>query len=216
MAIEYATWNPEDKSSSITLSNGDLTATDNGLLRWQFLRATQGKSVGKHYFEVLPLFANVGHIVGFSTIDYTTQDETQHYFPGYDQNSPQGWSYGHDLRGANRWYRRSTSGGLGQCLIGTIYRIKADLDAGWIYTAAGEGEFFASPLNAVNLNGQTIYPAFGTYNTHTALTANFGATPFVYDVPEGFNAGWYEGEAAAGNINRKFGRGLNRGIGRGL
>src|SRR5690606_27738602 len=48
----YATWNPSDKSSLITLSNGNLTATRSGANGNRLVRATIARSTGKEYFEV--------------------------------------------------------------------------------------------------------------------------------------------------------------------
>src|SRR5690606_11857756 len=48
----YATWNPLDKSSLITLSNGNLTATRSGSNGNRLVRATIANSSGKEYFEV--------------------------------------------------------------------------------------------------------------------------------------------------------------------
>src|SRR5690606_21424014 len=48
--IVYATWNPSDKTASITLSGGNLIATPTSTA--QGVRATIGKSSGKPQFEV--------------------------------------------------------------------------------------------------------------------------------------------------------------------
>ena len=51
MSITYATWNPSDKGTNITLSNGNLTVAK-GNAGWESVRATIGVSSGKWYWEV--------------------------------------------------------------------------------------------------------------------------------------------------------------------
>src|SRR5690242_10283612 len=47
----YATWNPADKGTGVTLSNGNLTIVGTGVSQ-NFARSTIGKSSGKWYWEV--------------------------------------------------------------------------------------------------------------------------------------------------------------------
>ena len=47
----YATWNPSDKGTNVTLSGGDLSGTT--VIGGGFARSTIGKSSGKWYWEVL-------------------------------------------------------------------------------------------------------------------------------------------------------------------
>ena len=44
VAVTYATWNPSDKSSNITLSNGNLTVGSTSSVTWDSIRSTIGKS----------------------------------------------------------------------------------------------------------------------------------------------------------------------------
>src|SRR5262245_8044916 len=63
------TWNPADKTANITLSNGNLTAT-NGAAAGNTVRATSGLGSGKWFFEVTMsvwLGANSGPGVALST-----------------------------------------------------------------------------------------------------------------------------------------------------
>lgn len=46
----YATWNPADKSADITLSLGNLKATQT-TSSWDSVRSTIGKTSGKWYWE---------------------------------------------------------------------------------------------------------------------------------------------------------------------
>lgn len=185
MAKLYATWDPDEKSSYVDLSNENLTATRGDQDTWQLARATQGKDSGKHYFEVIPTSSMV--VFGFSTDPRYTGSASM--FPGYRSDRE---SWGHHLSSATRYYHSAAYSDLGICPAGTTYRVKADLDAGLIYTAVGSADFFAIPLNYTNVAGTTIYPAVGLYYTGDQIVANFGQDPFIYDVPDGYNAGWYE------------------------
>lgn len=45
-------WDPANKDASITLSNGNLTATGGVISAWRSVRGTVGKTTGKWYFEL--------------------------------------------------------------------------------------------------------------------------------------------------------------------
>jgi hypothetical protein len=59
------TWNPSDKGSNITLSNGNLTAT--GATVWNSVRGTTSSSTGKLYFETVVTATDAAWIVGLGT-----------------------------------------------------------------------------------------------------------------------------------------------------
>ncbi len=57
-AAADSTWNPSDRSASITLTGGNLVATG-GAFAAASVRGTLSKSSGKHYFECLVNAHNV-------------------------------------------------------------------------------------------------------------------------------------------------------------
>lgn len=59
------TWNPNDKSSGIILSEGDLKATASGLSDWRSVRATDIIS-DKRYWEI-KIIAGSSHVSGIGT-----------------------------------------------------------------------------------------------------------------------------------------------------
>src|ERR1039458_9310106 len=59
------TWNPSDKGSNITLSNGNRTAT--GATAWNSVRGTTSSSTGKLYFETVVTATDTAWIVGLGT-----------------------------------------------------------------------------------------------------------------------------------------------------
>ncbi len=77
--VASSTWNPADKSASITLTNSDLTATH--LTGGGMVRGVQGHSSGDYYFEI---FSTNVVVLGIakSTAALT--------FPGSDAD---GWGY---------------------------------------------------------------------------------------------------------------------------
>ncbi len=47
----YASWNPSDKASAVTLTNANLTMSNTSLASWACARSTVGKSSGTWYWE---------------------------------------------------------------------------------------------------------------------------------------------------------------------
>lgn len=188
---EYATWNPADKGPNIVLSNNDLSV-ESTQEPWNAVRATQGKSSGKWYFEVFGVFSSAEVIFGFGTSAMFLGDGSNHGFPGYD---PADISWGHHWANENRWNQRTSSAQFTNVGSTVIYRVKADLDTGEIKIAIGGGSFYAASLNATNLAGKTVFPSVGILTIGPTFTVNFGASAFNYAVPDGYNSGWYE-EAA--------------------
>lgn len=174
----YATWNPADKSTNISLSGGNLIATTtafgDGLVR-----ATIGKVSGKWYWEIttqtaMATFAALGAgstAVGPQIGSPGTGDSIG--YRGYDgavsKNSV--------LLGNNAIYS-----------IGVTLGLALDMDAGTLtmYKAG-----IVQPIVATGITG-TYYPMVGglTSNTET-FVANFGASAFTYTPPSGYNFGLY-------------------------
>lgn len=57
------TWNPSDKSSNVTLSNGNLDAQRSSGTGFQGVRANVGHSSGLRYFELLTVTASAAQVV---------------------------------------------------------------------------------------------------------------------------------------------------------
>jgi len=164
---QFATWNPAGKGAGVSLSNGNLTVTNTAL---SMVRATLGKSAGKWYWEMLRNNSSGGSGIANAAAALNS-------YPGGDTN---GWSY---------WYsglKYTNAVGLAYgatFTTGDIIGCALDMDAGTI-------SFYKNGvLQGVAYSGLSgvIYPAAG--QTGGSTTTNFGATPFAYPVPEGFNAG---------------------------
>lgn len=169
----YATWNPADKGTDITLSSGNLLATQSNA-HWAFVRSTIGKSSGKWYWE--------------STVQSSTyfqvwvQDTNGDLNTGIAGVVPVGCSYNStDWGKVINW----VSGTYGASyttwdIIGTAL----DMDS-WNIT------FYKNWVSQGAISGLsgTQYAANSIYQGSSII--NFGATAFAYSVPSGYNAWLY-------------------------
>lgn len=184
--LTYATLNPADKGSNISLSGGDLVFSSSSGT-WNSVRGTQGKAAGKWYFYVrLTSFPGGSNIIcGVGTTSASTGN-----YPGSNSS---GW--GVQDNGA------LTNGGIvgsaGISWAANDYvQIALDVAAGKLWfgkngtwvgdPAAGTGSSFTG------VSG-TLFPLVGSATGSSAAggTCNFGATAFVHGAPSGFNPGWY-------------------------
>jgi autotransporter-associated beta strand protein len=186
----YALWSQSDKSTHITLSNGDLRATSDGASNHQ-VRATIGKSSGKWYWE--------------STFHRTNANDP-YYVPGgisktsgsvedYTGSTANGVCFTTDTDGAShgsKWTSGTQTTGyntIADWVDGDVVGMALDMDAGTI-TVYRNNVSLGVMLSG--LSG-TYYPATGSSFTPGYTTANFGATAFTYTPPVGFNSGIYTG-----------------------
>ena len=196
MAIEYATWNPDDKAQYITLSNGNL---DVGKIAgpWMAVRPTQGKTSGKWYVE-MELLGDSRLALGYGTAESFLGTPSIHGFPGYDLAANVSW--GHFMETGRSYYQRTNYAFLFVVNVTDIVRMKIDLDTGWAYHAKNDEAFDPDPVNAVQFPVDVpIFPMAGLYYLSSVVKTNFGQNAFAYDVPDGYNAGWYEGNGVTGH-----------------
>lgn len=180
MAI--ATWNPSDKHADITLSIGDLTATQTAVNTWRSVRSTLSVSSGKYYWEITADSTTGDMLVGVGTSSFSLAN-----YCGSDANS-----YGWYAAGTKYNNAGTTSYTPTYNIDGTIIGVALDLDNGKIWWAkngtwtgdpvAGTGEAF-SGLSGIFFAGVSVYAL------NQAFTANFGATAFSYAIPAGFESG---------------------------
>jgi hypothetical protein len=168
----YATWNFFDKAASVSLSNGDLTATIayTGVDR-AAVRAGLYKSSGKWYWEI-HVDTHVAEAIGVAGFtmpldNYVgqTADSWGYFFDGHKLHNGSSTAYG-------ATYGASDTIGVALDIDnGTLEFFKNGTSQGQITGVSGS--FF---LPAVSQSG------FGT----PVMTANFGATAFTYSPPSGF------------------------------
>lgn len=173
----YATWNPSDKSSNMTLSNGNLTVTTNTGSTWGTVRANMGKSSGKWYWEMTMTTTNANQMVG--VFNGTPA------FTSYVGETADGWTY---FANGQKIHTNSFVNYGASYASGDIIGVALDMDNGTI-------EFFKNGTSQgqayTGLSG-TFYPAQSMYSVSAFVnTVNFGASAFSYSVPSGFNSGFY-------------------------
>ncbi len=185
------TWNPADKSVSLGLSNGNLTATVGTGVK-AGVRATGSFLSGKFYFEITTggtdTSASEGRVIG-------VMDSTH----PLDQNvgfTALGWGFSEDGGGSEARKKNNNNieqAGAPKWDTGIVVRVAGDVDAGKIWwgtqgTWHNSGDPVAGTNPAYsNLSG-TLFPAFSSFhNSGTIIiTVNFGASPWADTPPTGF------------------------------
>lgn len=168
MEILNVTLNPDDKGSGNTLSNSNLTVRNTASTG---IRATHGKSSGKWYWEVRFDSGANALAIGVSNIIYDLlkwNSESifwKSWYLGYKY--PEQIKYGLSL------------------VTSDIIGVALDLDNGTLEFYKNGVSMGISHTNVKDLG--EVYPTLvsGSNNGITA-TINFGATPFVYNVPNDF------------------------------
>lgn len=175
----YATWNPSDKGSQVTLSNGNLTFTaatggPNGAVR-----ATQSNAAGKWYWEVKPGTAATVHGVANASMSLAT-------FVGRDAN---GLGYAED----GKIYKGNVAIATGGATFTTndVIGVALDMDGGSVKFY--KNNVLQYTISGANVPAGALFPASsgdGASGSNNA-TANFGASAQTYSPPAGYNAGVY-------------------------
>lgn len=190
MAFISTSWNPEDKSSEITLSNGNLTASST-YFGWRGVRSVYSASSGKHYWEINCGSGTSDIKLGVCTADMSFTNP--HY-------SPYGWGvYNYD--GVRSWLYHDgmASSFYIPFAVGDVIGIALDLDSGEVYFAvngvwinSGDPETNTNPSYS-GLSGD-FFAFVDLYPTYTEpveyATANFGGSAFTYSVPSGYTSGF--------------------------
>jgi len=182
------TWNPDDKSSTIALSNGNLTYV--GASGGGFIRSTTAKTQGKWYWECLI----VGRIA-------TAQDG-----PGIatDAATPSPLDASglvHRYDGAAISNDAFIAGSTSSYDTGDVCMYAVDVEDGiasfWfgvngVWSSAGDPT--SSPGYAFTVNDGGVYAAGFPAGTNSSATARFNSASQTYSTPEGFTA-WDSGYA---------------------
>lgn len=166
----YAKWDPSKKGSSITLSNGNLTAAATGASSHMVL-STIGVSSGKYYWEVT--------IVSTGGLDRPSVGIAQVQGGGYNTQlgtSSNSWAFRREPFGASQQkYNNSTGSAYGVApliAVGQVISIALDMGSGTV-TMYKDGVDQGGTMYS-GLSG-TIYAAVSKSGTSTmTYTANFG------------------------------------------
>lgn len=178
-ATTFDTWNPDDKGSLLNLTNENLTVNNPGSTPGAGVRATVGKQIGKWYWEIA---INAG-IFNEARIGVASRNGALTELGG----------------GAEQWAYTSPAGKK-ISFQNTVFNYGAAFTAGHVISVlldmdVGLLEFKRNNVSqgvaySAGLLGLVIYPAVSIRSSFV-VTANFGATAFVYAVPSGYNAGIY-------------------------
>jgi hypothetical protein len=176
-----ATWSATDKDTSITLSNGDLSATASS---YQVaVRATIGKTTGRWYWEVTAEstsssgYASAGVLMMSAQLTYGLGNSVA---PGA----------GYNVTGTLSTSMTNVMG----CAFstGNVIGVALDLDTNVVYFSLdgvwqGGGDPDGSKGGIVLSTGQSVFPAV-SLGSGDVLTANFGQSSFAHSPPSGFSA----------------------------
>lgn len=197
----YTAWNPSDKNTGVTLSNSNLTATNNNNVQVQGVRAVDGQLTGKFYWEcTYNTTANVTDAVGVCR--GSTALNTQ-----MNSSSGTGASSGYvavaPYTSGQIYYNGTTFGQIGSIVAGSVVGIALDLTNHLIWFrlgAAGNWNGSGTANPATGVGGISIpdisvgvfpaYPLAQVASTGDAITANFGGSVFTGTVPSGFTSGF--------------------------
>lgn len=196
VAVTYATWNPADKGTQTTLSNGDLTATF-GISSQDAVRSTISKSAGKWYWEYNVDVFTVAPGAGDSTLGLGIATVLANMNVELGQ-TVFGWAYrskpDHVPDTVDKFHGAGSSVYGSAFGVGNTVGVALDMDAGLItfyLDGVSQGVAWADLLDAAS----AIFAAIGCVDndgvTVATITANFGASAFAYSVPSGYNAGLY-------------------------
>src|SRR6516164_5442777 len=186
------TWNPADKSANITLSNGNLTATNGASAGDNGVRSVTSKSTGKYYveFTITGVLSGADTGIGIATgsAPLTIGATSTGGFICYPGTG-------------NIYFNGSFTGVTpgGSTGIGTVWCMAIDLvnSKGWFRINGGNWDGSGTDNPATNTGGiniATLFPTNAAYaffcaNANAAgVTANFGTSAFSFTVPSGFSA----------------------------
>jgi hypothetical protein len=184
------TWNPSDKTASVTLTGSNLIATSSTIN--QGCRSADGKTSGKYYWEITcNTFVNASSSIGVANTTASlasmgpTPTNTALVYPS-----------------GNIWLNNVATGfSIGSVTNGTVIGIALDRDnqriwfrkgaAGlWNGNASHDPATNTGVINTTAISSTGLYAAAAFGNASEQYTANFGDTAFVGTVPSGFTPGF--------------------------
>ncbi len=186
----YATFDPANKSSNVTLSGGNLTALDNDTNKAQ-VRSTISKTTGKWYWEYK---IDVINLVSYDTGGYVV-DGTFNVTTGDAFSGAHAWGFGRDGGSLIRNVNGTTnSNGSNLFTTNNVLGFAYDADANTMDFYV-DNTLVTLSSGRVATVGNPGYALVLLYFVNQ-VTANFGATTQTYSPPSGYNAGLYDDSVA--------------------
>lgn len=170
------TWNPSDKSANITLSNGNLTATNAGTNAWVGVRPTTTKTTGKWYWEVTlgQTTEATGTVVG--VIDIAAAFNGDSNIIGGYLTGQGGYKYDYD----------AGTSAQGSSVANDVIGLAWDIGARTLAVYRNNTLKFTCTSASIGTVADTA--VFEAYTLNDACTVNFGGSAFTYTPPSGFSA----------------------------
>lgn len=168
------TWNPLDKGANITLSSGDLVASNlAGGGGFATVRATVGKTTGKWYWEVTVTTFN-------SLIGICTASGTLASYNGSDTHG-----FGLFNSNGNRYYNGSATAYISPLFTGDIVGVLLNLDNMELSFKINNGT--ATTVIDISAISGTIYPSVSPQSSTGVATARFDSGATTYSPPSGYS-----------------------------
>jgi len=191
----YATLNPLNKGSSISLSNGNLNCTQTNTASYDAVKSTFGMGIGKWYWEVTITNRSDTFFSRFAIGIQTNLDSNNDYVG----SSSTGYSYfgdANNVANANKVNNNNfTSLGTGGFTTGDTLMFAFDNTNGNLWFGKN-GSWLLSGNPATNANPifssipyNVYFPAISTFSSNSATAScscNFGQRPFIYSAPSGY------------------------------
>jgi hypothetical protein len=171
ISSNYSVFNTLDKSSSITTSNANLSATL-GIAGWLSIRGSIGVSSGQWYWEVL-YSAGVNMFVGIGTAATTLSS-----YPGSTSSS-----YGLQASNGSKYNNAAATAYTSAIAANDVIGVAFDATNGTL-TYYKNGTSLGTAFTSIPSN--TYFPMFGCDNN--TIQVNFGQRPFYYTPPTGYTA----------------------------
>ena len=190
--MSVITFDPDNKSANISLSNGnkDAAATNTA---WKSVKSTETKN-GKYYFEVKILVADANRYniigVGKSGAGLNTYVGGDDYGWGYNGNN--GYKFHNTVSVAygNTFTTNDVIGVAFDTIDGKLWFAKNNA-----WQASGDPVSGANPAYSdADLIGASVYAMFSPYTSGNKGSLYSTANEFVYSAPEGYrsiSAAWY-------------------------
>jgi hypothetical protein len=181
-SVTYATWNPSNKGSQISLSGGNLIETNTTSSNTGVVLANTALT-GKKYWEYTMNTASAN--MGIGVIKAPAANLNAAFYTG--------GGIGMQDNGGRVWVDLASFGGTvaGYILaIGGVFGLAFDAIGGTLQVFYNGISIGTNPYSG--FTGGGYFPAAGTAYAGsgiTTITANFGASPMVYTPPAGYSPG---------------------------
>lgn len=183
LCTTFDSLNPADKAAGITLSSGNLMATSDGANAHELVRAVTGiapSTLRVHFEWSISGSANEISYIGLQDASTPTNASTGSGGTGFAV----GYSNSAGFVHATNF---TPAPGASSAMPNGTYALDYDSFSG-VATVTGASGY--SVTRTMTGTPAIVFPAVSMYGTPAStVTYNFGASPFMYPVPSGYQAG---------------------------